>query len=125
MTFSKIPAGGVGKDLTPVPIGEASGGKGPFTWTPKTALPDGMKVEISTDTRKANIVGKYPAKETPPSTLQFEVVDTANGEKQTVSVPFGGAFPALEVAGEITVPAGKVGTAITEIKAFDKVKGGT
>lgn len=125
MTFSKIPAGGVGKDLTPVPIGEASGGKGPFTWTPKTALPDGMKVEISTDTRKANIVGKYPAKETPPSTLQFEVVDTANGEKQTVSVPFGGAFPALEVTGEITVPAGKVGTAITEIKAFDKVKGGT
>lgn len=41
-----------------------------------------------------------------------------------MSVPFGGAYPELKSSGKVTIPAGKVGTAINKIEVFKLVSGG-
>lgn len=38
-----IPPGGINTNLaTPVPVGEVSGGQGPFAWTVESGMPTGM-----------------------------------------------------------------------------------
>lgn len=123
--ISTIPANGVGKPLTPpVPIGTVSGGAGPFNWTAESGLPSSMSITVSTDTRTATITGSYPGAQQGQGTVIIKVTDTANGDSQLVSVPFGGAYPELKSSGKVTIPASKVGTAINKIEVFKLVSGG-
>lgn len=120
-----IPPGGINTNLaTPVPVGEVSGGQGPFAWTVESGMPTGMQLTLSSDTRKAQITGKYPPTQTPQGTVIIKVTDTPNGQTQLVQVTFGGAYPELKVTGSITIPKGKVGTAITTQEVFKLVSGG-
>lgn len=122
---STIPANGMGKPLTPpVPIGTVSGGAGPFNWTVESGLPSSMSITASADTRTATITGSYPGTQQGQGTVIIKVTDTANGDSQLVSVPFGGSYPELKSSGKVTIPAGKVGTAIDTIEVFKLVSGG-
>lgn len=123
--LSIIPPGGIGTSLaTPVPVGEASGGQGPFSWVVESGMPEGMSITLSTDTRKAQITGKYPATQSPQGTVIIKVTDTANGSSQLVQVTFGGAYPELKFSGSITIPKGKAGVEITTQEVFKLVSGG-